>query len=188
MRCSNLLVPLMTLAACVAALAQSPNYNLGRTPTADEIRAWDISIGPEGKELPPGRGTAQEGAKIYAQKCTGCHGPTGTEGPADRLVGGKGTLTTLHPVKTIGSILPFATTLWDHINRGMPRYGGEGTLKANEVYALTALLLYWNDIIQESEVMDANSLPKVQMPNRNGFIPARPENIRLPRCRGGTCP
>ena len=190
MRCGspNFLVPVMALAAAVTALAQMPTYKLGRTPNAEEIRAWDISVGPAGKELPPGKGTAKEGAPIYAQKCAACHGPTGAEGPADRLVGGKGTINTPHPVRTIGSFYPFATTIWDHINRGMPRYGGEGTLTANEVYALTALLLYWNGIIQESDLMDAQSLPKVAMPNRNGFLPLRPEEIRLPRCRGGTCP
>ena len=184
----NLLLPVLAVAACVAAAqAQSPAYSVGRTPSAEEIRAWDNAIGPSGKELPPGRGTAPEGVPIYGRKCAGCHGPTGSEGPAVRLVGGQNTLTSVHSVKTVGSYWPFATTIWDFINRAMPPKQ-EGTLSANEVYALTAVLLYWNGIIQESEVMDAKTLPKVPLPNRNGFIPARVEDLRLGHCRQGSCP
>ena len=162
MRLLNLLVPGMALAACAAALAQTPTYHLGRTPGTEEIRAWDIAIGPEGKELPPGRGTAPEGATIYAQKCAACHGVTGTEtnlGYLTRpLVGGKG------PRGVAG--WQFATAIWDIINRSMPLRQW-GSLSADEVYALTAFLLHRNGIIQESDVMDAQSLPKVRMPNRN---------------------
>ena len=178
----NLLVPVMALAldvACVAALAQTPTYNLGRTPTQAEIVAWDVAVGPEGKELPPGSGTAKEGANIYAQRCARCHGPTATEGPAPRLVGGIGTLNTPHPVATIGSYWAFATKIWDYTNRAMPP-DQPGSLSANEVYALTAFLLFRNGIIQESEVIDARSLPKIQMPNRNGFIPQRPTDWKAP--------
>src|SRR3989338_1599469 len=100
--CHSFLVPVIALAACVAALAQTPTYdNLGRTPSAEEIRAWDTSVGVEGKELPPGSGTAKQGAPIYAQKCVQCHGPTGTEGPSRVLVGGKGMLKSLNPVKPL---------------------------------------------------------------------------------------
>ena len=168
----------------IAALAQTPNYNRGRTPSAEEIRAWDIAIGPEGKELPPGSGTAQDGAKIYAQQCAACHGPTGEKvvpdaadlwphlysgrgRPPTPLVGGKGTLHTPNPVRTIGSFYPFATTIWDYINRSKPPKE-PGSLSADQVYALTAFLLYQNGIVRESAVMDAKSLPKIQMPNR-GF-------------------
>jgi mono/diheme cytochrome c family protein len=187
----RLLLPILPLMASIAALAQSPTYNVGRSPTKEEIRAWDISIGPEGKELPPGSGTAKQGAAIYAKKCAACHGPTG-EGSqlAPHLLGGKGTLTTLQPVRTIGSYWPFATTIWDYINRAMPQ-GQGGSLSANEVYALTAFMLFRNSIVQESDVIDARSLPKVQMPNRNGFIPPRLEDIgdlQKRGCHGGHCP
>src|ERR1700687_5688377 len=122
---SSAFLPMMALASCAAAWAQAPSYNVGRSPTKEEIQAWDISIGPEGKELPPGSGTAKQGAAIYAKKCAACHGPTG-EGSqlAPHLLGGKGTLTTLQPVRTIGSYWPFATTIWDYINRAMPQ--GQG--------------------------------------------------------------
>jgi len=196
MRCFlNLLAPVIALiagGACVAALAQSPTYHLGRTPSAEEIRAWNIAISPSGKELPPGSGTAKEGAPIYVQKCAKCHGPTGTEAKFlhGALVGGKGTLSSPRPLRTVGSFWPYATTLWDWINRAMPLYE-EGSLSADQVYALTAFLLYRNEIIKESDVMDAKSLPKVQMPNRNGFVPARLEDIpdlQKRGCQLGTCP
>ena len=170
----------------VAAVAQSPTYGVGRTPSAEEIRAWDISIGPTGAELPPGRGTAKDGAQLYVQKgCAGCHGKTGTEGPAPPLIGKADPKTDpwergrLLPIRA-----PFATTVWDFINRGMP-LGREGTLTADEVYALTAFLLYKNDVIKsEDEVMDAQSLPKVKMPIGDNFASLPEWKPRTRRLRG----
>ncbi len=166
----------MVFACCAVALGQTPDYkNVGKTPSADEIKTWDISVGPAGKELPPGSGTAKEGADLYTKKCAVCHGADlkGGKG-APRLMGGQGTLTSLHVQRSIGSYWPFATTIWDFINRAMPPKQG-GSFKPDEVYALTAFLLYKNDIIQESDVIDAKSLPKIQMPNRNNFVPLWPE-------------
>ena len=156
-----------TLAGSLAA--QVPNYGLGRAPKPDEIKAWDFAISPDGKELPPGSGSALEGAKIYAADCAGCHGKTGKEGPNDVLVGGQGTINTNKPVKTIGSYWPYSTTVWDYINRAMP-YNKPGSLTADQVYAVTAYLLSLNGIIKENTVMDAKTLPQVKMPNRDGFI------------------
>jgi len=189
MRCGSrsFLAPVLALAACAGALAQTPAFNVGRTPTAEEIKAWDISISPDGKGLPPGSGTALQGAPIYARKCAVCHGPEGTGGKAPALVGGKGSLTSITPVKTVGSFWPFATTIWDYINRAMP-LGAGGTLPADEVYAITAYLLYRNGIIGESDVIDAKSLPKIQMPNRDNFVPPALQDINRLRCREGTCP
>ena len=139
----NLPVIVMTLVLLsgIAALAQGPTYHLGKTSNEEEIRAWGYLIGPDGKGLPPGSGTAKEGAQIYAQGCAQCHGPTGAEIAVYHrpLVGGKGTLTTVNPVKSIGTYWPFATTIWDFINRAMPQ-NKPGSLKADEVYALTAFL------------------------------------------------
>ena len=151
---------LLPIAFCVAdgrpALAQSATYGVGRTPTAEEIRALDISIGPTGEELPPGHGTAKEGAQLYRAKgCAGCHGAAGIGGTAPNL---KSKDPTNPDVWARGRILPlrapFATTVWDYINRGMP-LNREGTLTADEVYALTAYLLFINDVIPEDEVLDA---------------------------------
>jgi cytochrome c len=162
----------MILAASAAASAQAPDYNLGRKPTDEEIRAWDISVAPDGKGLPAGSGTAVEGAKLYVRKgCVICHGPDGRGGLAPNLAKGKDALPASgHAEKNIVVFSPFATTLWDFISRAMPLQRA-GTLKPDEVYALTAYLLYKNDIIQENDVLDAQTLLKVKMPNREGFIP-----------------
>jgi cytochrome c len=175
-----------------AAWSQAPNYkNVGRAPTADEIRAWDTAVGPAGKELPPGNGTAKEGAEIFAEKCAVCHGPAGQGSQmAPRLVGGKGTLTTPQPVLTVGSYWAFATTIFDFIYKAMPR-GQEGSLKPDQAYALTAFLLFKNDIIKETDTIDAKTLPAIKMPNRDGFIPPQLEDIhdiKKRGCRLGHCP
>lgn len=179
---------LVLLAFVGAAWAQLPTYNLGRTPTDEEVRAWDIAIGPDGKELPPGHGNAKEGAKVFAKWCASCHGPTGTEAKFHWgvLVGGQGTLTSTHPVETVGSYWPYATTIWDFINRAMPR-DHEGVLKPDDVFAVTAWILWRNGIIQEDAVMDAKTLPQVKMPNAQGFIPPA-EEIRRWHCPRGVCP
>ena len=172
MRFLSLLLPLLMLLG-ISAQAQSPTYGVGRTPTPDEIRAWDISIGPAGEELPPGSGTATEGAQLYLQKaCAGCHGITGSGGPAPRLI--KRDAGPDADPWSLGRILPirspYATTVWDYINRGMPLMQ-EGTLTADEVYSLTAYLLFINDLIEEDKVLDAQSLPMVEMPNRENWAP-----------------
>ena len=169
----------------VSALAQSRTYGVGRTPSAEEIRAWDISIGPTGEELPPGRGTAKEGAQVYRTKgCAGCHGATGIEGTAPNLKSKVGPDAELW---SRGRILPlrapFATTVWDYINRAMP-LNREGTLTANEVYALTAFLLNINGVIPEDEVLDARSLPKVKMPIGDRYAPLPEWKPKTPRLKG----
>ena len=168
----------------VPALAQS-QYGVGRTPTAEEIRAWDISIGPTGEELPPGRGTVREGALVYRTKgCAGCHGANGLEGKAPIL---KSKNPTNPDVWARGRILPlrspFATTVWDYINRGMP-LNREGTLTPDEVYALTAYLLFINDVIKEDEVLDAVTLPKVKMPIGNDYASLPEWKPRTHRLKG----
>lgn len=184
--------------ASVATAQSSATYSgVGKTPTQEEIKAWDIGVSYVGEGLPPGSGTAKEGAVVYENNCAQCHGldlrGVGADTPnplAPALVGGKGSLGTPHPLRTIGSIYPFATTVWDFVNRAMPR-GRTRTLTPTEVYAVTAFLLYKNDIIKETDVMNAQTLPKVQMPYRNGFLPARIEDIpdRQKRgCTRGQCP
>jgi mono/diheme cytochrome c family protein len=195
MRFSKVLATGIVLFTANAAMAQTSSYaNVGRTPTKEEIQAWDIAAGPDGKGLPPGQGTAKDGAPVYAAKCAVCHGSAAEGGKiGPRLVGGKAdleTLTTLRPVRSVGGYWPYATTVWDYINRAMPR-NQAGTLSANETYALTAFILAKSGIIQEDDVMDAKTLPKVQMPNRNGFVPQRFEDIpdeRKRGCRQGVCP
>lgn len=144
-------------------------YGLGRPAAEEEIRAWNIDIAPNGEGLPAGRGTVGEGARLFSAKCASCHGPTGSEGPKDRLVGGRGTLTSDNPVKTVGSFWPYATTLYDYIYRAMP-YQAPQSLTPEEVYSIVAWLLFQNGIVAEDVVMDAKTLPVVRMPNREGFV------------------
>ena len=142
----------------VSALAQGPAFKMGRAPTEAELKEMDIAIGPEGKELPPGSGAAGDGARIFvARRCEMCHGPNAKEGPAPALVG--------------GGIAgwSFATSIWDYIHRAMP-LNQEGWLSPDEVYALTAFLLWKNNIIKEGDVMNAQTLPQVQMPNRKRYV------------------
>jgi cytochrome c len=188
----SFLAPAIALAAWITPAAQTPDYkNVGRTPTAQEVQALDIAIGTDGKELPPGSGNAKIGGPLFAQKCAACHGES-QEGSAQApaLVGGKGTLTSLHPKMTAGSYWPFATTIFDYIRRAMPRFQ-EGSLKVDEVYSLTAFILYRNDIIKEDAVIDAATLPKIKMPNRDGFIPQNLDEIhdwKKRGCKLGHCP
>jgi len=169
----------------VPALAQEPTYGIGRTPTADELRARDISISPTGEELPAGKGSAKEGALAYRAKgCVGCHGANGTGGTAPIL---KSKTPTNPDVWSRGRILPLraphATTVWDYINRGMP-LGREGTLTPDEVYALTAYLLFINDVIPEDQVLDKESLPKVKMPLGDQYASLPDWKPKTPRLKG----
>lgn len=192
----SFLLPVVAAAACVAAgvstAAQTPDYkNVGRTPTAQEIQAMDIAIGIDGKELPPGNGNAKAGGEIFARKCAACHGENlegSSQAPA--LIGGAGTLTSLHPKMTTGSYWPFATTIFDYIRRAMPRFQ-EGTLKNDEVYSLTAFILFRDEIIKKGDVIDAATLPKIKMPNRDGFVPQNFDDIhdwKKRGCKLGHCP
>ena len=179
------LLPFLMLLWGGSLQAQGPTFGIGRTPSAEELLAWDISISPTGEELPPGSGTPEQGRRLFLQKrCARCHGPGGTDGRAPRLV--RPDRETNDPWR-LGRILPirspYATTVWDYINRAMP-LNAEGTLTAHEVYALTAFLLYKNDVIPEDEVLDAQSLPKVKMPNREGFAPLPEWKPGMPRLQG----
>ena len=154
---------------------QPAQLGFGEPATPADIRLWDIDVSPNGEGLPAGRGTVCQGAAVYAAKCMKCHGASGVEGPMDRLVGGQHTLAGIAPLKTVGSYWPYATTLYDYIHRAMP-FDAPQSLTADEVYSVTAWLLYENGIIGKNVVIDAVTLPAVQMPNRHGFVPdARPD-------------
>lgn len=161
----------------VAPVSAQQSPGLGVAASREQIAGWDISIPPDGSGLPPGSGTAQDGAKIYAAKCLACHGQEGAGRPNDRLVGGRGTLRDAAPIKTVGSYWPYATTLFDYIRRAMPIVQPQ-SLSSDEAYALTAYLLYLNEVIAGDDAMNAQTLPRVVMPNRDSFIPAYP---RAPR-------
>jgi hypothetical protein len=154
-----------------ARTAQSATPIVGQAATPAEIKQEDITVLPDGSGLPEGSGTPDQGEAIYKEKCAGCHGDNGQGKPPTgvTLVGGIGTLATPKPVKTIGSYWPYATSVWDYIHRSMP-YTEPGTLTADDTYAVTAFLLFKNGIIQRDDAMNKDTLPKVRMPNRDGFI------------------
>lgn len=171
------------LAAWIAALApslvaQSPTparFGLGTPATPEQIRALDIDVMPDGRGLPEGRGSVDEGAATYAVKCAGCHGAKGEGGSAERLVGrndGDSFEFATNPklIRTVGSYWPYATTLFDYTARAMP-FQRPGTLTPGETYGLVAYLLHLNGILPETAVMDRESLPKVVMPARGKFVP-----------------
>jgi len=176
----------VTCAAAGAAFAQGypATYQLGTSATEQDIAAIAIAIPADGAGLPPGQGDVATGKRVYESACAACHGdklqgvaglPEMPAGPALRLVGGRGTLATKNPVLTVESYWPYATTLFDYVRRAMP-FTAPGSLTNDEVYAVTAYILAEAKIIETSAVLDAHTLPKVQMPNRDGFIPdPRPE-------------
>jgi cytochrome c len=144
------------------------SFGFGQTATQQQITALDISVRPDGKGLPPGSGGYAAGRALYAVKCAACHGKTGREGPYARLIGPMDD--TSVKAKTIGNYWPYATTLFDYTRRAMP-YNAPGSLSANEVYCLTAFLLAANLIIDSNAIVDAKSLPRVDMPARHLFVP-----------------
>jgi len=160
-----------TLTAGVACAGES--YGIGRPATPQEIAGWDIDVSPSGAGLPPGRGDAREGEAIFADKCAACHGSRGEGKPMDRLAGGVGTLRDKKPVKTVGSFWPYATTLFDYVRRAMPLNAPQ-SLTPDQVYAVSAYVLFLNGIVPQDAALDADSLAKIKMPNRDGFISAEP--------------
>jgi S-disulfanyl-L-cysteine oxidoreductase SoxD len=165
-RSSRLLAAAIGLFASTTGLAQGPTYRLGTPASEEQIRATVPAVSADGKELPRGSGTAKQGSIVYTQKCAGCHGP---EGKGTALHRGLIPLGNAKPVKIEGSLVPYATTVWDFINRGMP-WAKPGSLTPDEVYAVTAYVLFLNQIISDTDVMDATTLPKVRMPNRDRFV------------------
>ncbi|WP_313989704.1 cytochrome c [Xanthocytophaga flavus] len=141
------------------------SFSLGHVATEAEIQAWDIDVRPDGKGLPAGSGNFVDGQRLYAAKCAVCHGKTGKEGPNNQLVGGADV-----KEKTIGNYWPYSTTLFDYIRRAMP-FNQPGSLSDKEVYSLTAFLLAANRIIDSTTVINAETLPKIQMPAQKYFVP-----------------
>jgi cytochrome c551/c552 len=159
----------LTVGASPMTMAAAPlQFGFGKPATTQEIAGWDIDVRPDGTGLPKGRGSVAQGQTLYDEKCASCHGTFGESNSYLQIAGGVGSLATDQPVRTTGSKLNYATTLWDYINRAMP-FNAPQTLQPDEVYALTAYVLNLNDIIPADAVLDADSLPKVRMPNRNGF-------------------
>ena len=165
---SKVLLIALTATLATAAHAGSPGPQLGTPITSADTAAWNVSVYPDGRGLPPGRGTAKEGRLVYDAQCASCHGAGGQGGTAEELAGPPGKLTGPDPDKNIGTYWPYATTIFDMTKRSMPMQA-PGSLSDDQVYAVTAYLLYANRIIAEDFEINPQSLPQVRMPNRDGF-------------------
>ncbi|MGA9917773.1 MAG: cytochrome c [Paraburkholderia sp.] len=167
------LLSLTALASC-SSIAPGGQYaeashDIGTPVTDQDLAAWNIDVAPDGRGLPAGSGDVATGAHLFAAKCAACHGAQGQGGLGDPLIGGQGTLASAKPKRTVGSYWPYATTLFDYIRRAMP-YNAPESLSADEVYALSAFLLNQNGIVPANTRLDAASLPRVVMPNHDGFV------------------
>lgn len=173
---------LLAVALAGAVWAQPKPPGIGRPATAEEIKRLDLTVFPDGRGLPAGKGDAVRGKAVYKEKCAECHNDRGEgrEGQWPALVGGLGTIQTARTKKTVGSYWPYATTVWDFINRAMP-FDHPRTLTADEVYAVTAFVLHLNGLVGETQELNEKTLPKVEMPNRNGFVPDRRPDVKSRR-------
>lgn len=172
----------LALALCLPAVADAQSYGLGRKVSEQDLAAWNIDVAPDGRGLPPGKGSVAQGKSVYDAQCAACHGAKGEGKPADRLVGGVGSLKSASPVRTIGSFWPYATTVYDFVYRAMP-FQAPQSLKPDEVYAVTAYLLHLNGLLPADAVLDQASLPKVRMPNRDGFVADGRPDVSGSACR-----
>lgn len=163
----NIVAFLVCCTVYPACANDSPH--LGKPAPQGLEKAWNGDIFPDGRGLPAGSGNALAGKKVYEQACLSCHGVDGTGGSAEELAGAKHGLTDNPPDKTIGTYWPYASTVFDFTRRAMP-LNAPGTLTNDQLYAVTAYLLYLNHLITETQLMNASTLPKVKMPNRNGFV------------------
>ncbi len=173
-----LCVTIAALGSSVRAQEQA-HYGFGAPASPDELARF-VSVSPDGRGLPAGSGDAAKGEQVFASTCAACHGEHLEGNPAkgiggDKLIGGRGSLATKAPIKTIESYWPYSTTLFDYVKRAMP-FNAPGSLSNDDVYSVVAYILSEAKIIKPGEKMDASTLPKVAMPNREGFEPdPRPE-------------
>ncbi|MDH2236563.1 c-type cytochrome [Pigmentiphaga sp. GD03639] len=168
-------------AALVPAASQAGYENLGRHLSKEELAGWDIDVSIDGKGLPRGKGTVSQGEKVYQAMCVACHGVKLEGGLGPALAGGVGSLTTDKPLKTIGSYWPYATTLFDYIRRAMP-FQAPQSMSNDDVYGVTAYLLHKNGILPANATVDAASLAKVKMPNRDNFYVDDRPDVKAGRC------
>jgi hypothetical protein len=163
----------LLVAYTAAQAASDTGPGLGQALSEEEAAAISLTITPDGGGLPEGSGSARAGESIYRARCLACHGSVGTQGINDRLAGGHGTLTSARLVKTVGSYWPYATTVFDYVRRAMP-YDSPGSLSDDETYAVTAYVLFLNDIVGRDAILNASTLPGVTMPNAGNFVWAVP--------------
>jgi len=165
----------------VASVAAEQKLGLGHPVTEAQIASWNIDVAPDGKNLPVGQGTVNEGEKIYQTTCLACHGVNLEGGMGPALIGGKGTLTSKKPVKTVGSYWPYATTLFDYIRRAMP-FQQPQSLSNDQVYSVVGYILHKNELVDANATVDADTLKKVKMPNRDAFYVDDRPDVKVSAC------
>jgi S-disulfanyl-L-cysteine oxidoreductase SoxD len=183
-RKSSLLIIALMMAASFARAETPGHYGIGRAATDAEIAGWNIDIGRNGENLPPGNGTVAHGKEIFAEQCAACHGDKGQGGVGERLVGGQGTIATPKPIKTVGSFWPYAPTLFDYIRRAMPQNAPQ-SLSNEDVYAVSAYILNMNGLLPADATLDAGTLSAIKMPNREMFTGDPRPDVKNPACEKG---
>ncbi|MBS8227086.1 c-type cytochrome [Vannielia litorea] len=177
--------------SAVTQAAASPNtgatFGLGRPATDDEIAAWDVKVMPDGRGLPEGSGSVEDGEMLFSENCAVCHGEF-AEGSGNwpKLAGGDDTLADEDPLKTVGSYWPYLSTTWDYVHRSMP-FGAAQTLSADDTYAITAYILYSNFMVDEDFVLSKENFLEVEMPNADGFIVDDRAETEYPQWRTEPC-
>ena len=166
---SHIALFVVTIAGLAVAARAEERFHIGRAATSAEIKGWDIDIGPDGSNLPPGSGSVERGRVVFSEQCAACHGADGQGGVGDRLVGGQGTLASAKPMRTVGSYWPYAPTLFDYIRRAMPQNAPQ-SLSDQDVYAVSAYILNLNGLVPADAVLDAKALSAIKMPNRDRFV------------------
>lgn len=177
---------LLLLLSGMAPCQAQGRYGIGQPLSAAQLKSWNIDVAPDGRNLPPGRGTVAQGRLIYLAQCAACHGEQGQGGLGDKLAGGQGTLATASPVKTVGSFWPYATTLFDYVRRAMPLNAPQ-SLSDAEVYAVSGYVLHLNGLLKEDASVDARTLVGLRMPNRDGFVSDPRPDVHGAGCRQA-CP
>jgi mono/diheme cytochrome c family protein len=175
-----LVLTFISLMSAAQARGQRP-FGIGRAATAAEIAGWNIDVGRDGRGLPPGSGSVARGREVFEQQCAACHGDKGQGGVGDRLAGGRGTLATPQPVKTVGSYWPYAPTLFDYIRRAMPQ-NAPGSLSNDDLYAVSAFILYLNGLLPVDAILDAKTMAAIEMPNRKMFVGDSRPDVKNPAC------
>jgi mono/diheme cytochrome c family protein len=173
----------LALVCATPAQAQS-RYGIGRAATPSEIAGWNIDIDRYGNNLPSGSGSVGHGHEVFDQQCATCHGAKGEGGLGDQLVGGQGTIATPKPVRTVGSYWPYAPPLFDYIRRAMPQNAPQ-SLSNDDVYAVSAYILYLNGLLSVDATLDAKTLSVIKMPNRSMFVSDPRPDVKNPACMTG---
>jgi cytochrome c len=170
--------------ACAAQTRAQTGYGIGRAATPAEVAGWNIDVGGDGSNLPPGSGSVSQGRDVFDQQCAACHGAKGEGGMGDKLVGGQGTIATAKPVRTVGSYWPYAPTLFDYIRRAMPQNAPQ-SLSNDEVYAVSAYIFNLNGLVPPDATLNAEALAAIKMPNRSMFVGDPRPDVRNPACMSG---